>query len=60
MSIETLESWILECFSAVPNNNLPADNFSKFVGLAFNTSEFKKMYWVKSVNDVCEVGIKLI
>lgn len=55
MPMETLESMVVEGFSSVPNNRLPPDDFKKFASLAFNTSEFKKMYWVKPVKDICEV-----
>lgn len=55
--METLESLVIEAFSSVPNNGLPQDDFKKFTGLAFNMSEFKKLYWVKPVKDVHQVGI---
>lgn len=57
MPMETLESMVVEGFSGVPNNHLPPDDFKKFASLAFNTSEFKKMYWVKPVKDICEVSL---
>jgi hypothetical protein len=56
MPLETLESVVIEGFSSVPNNYLPPDDFKKFANLSFNTSEFKKMYWVKPVKDICEVS----
>lgn len=55
-----LESWVTEAFSGVPNNGLPPDDFKKFANISFNTSEFKKMYWVKPVKDMCEVSIGLM
>jgi hypothetical protein len=55
--METLESLVIEAFSSVPNNGLPQDDFKKFTGLAFNMSEFKKLYWVKPVKDIHQVGI---
>ena len=48
---------MVEGFSGVPNNHLPPDDFKKFANLAFNTSDFKKMYWVKPVKDICEVSL---
>jgi hypothetical protein len=58
--MKMLESWVSEAFSGVPNNGLPPDDFKTFANIAFNTSEFKKMYWVKPVKDMCEVSIDLI
>jgi hypothetical protein len=58
--MKMLESWVSEAFSGVPNNGLPPDDFKKFANISFNTSEFKKMYWVKPVKDMCEVSIGLI
>lgn len=57
MPMETLESMVVEGFSGVPNNHLPPDDFKKFANLAFNTLDFKKMYWVKPVKDICEVSL---
>lgn len=55
LPMETLESMVVEGFAGVPNNHLPPDDFKKFANLAFNTSDFRKMYWVKPVKDICEV-----
>jgi hypothetical protein len=57
MPMETLESMVVEGFSSVPHNHLPPDDFQKFASLAFSTSEFKKMYWVKPVKDICVVSV---
>jgi len=58
--METLESWVSDAFSGVPNNGLPPDDFKTFSNLAFNTLMFNKMYWLKPVKDVCEVSISLV
>ncbi|PSN38436.1 Nardilysin [Blattella germanica] len=57
LPLETLEPWIQEFFSAVPVNEIPPDDFKKYSTSVFNASEFNKIYWVKSVKDLCEVEL---
>lgn len=58
--MELLESYVLNCFSKVPSNDLPADDFKQFADGIYDTKEFKRMYYVKPVKDVCQVIIKQI
>nr|XP_018915605.1 PREDICTED: nardilysin-like [Bemisia tabaci] len=46
-----LESWVVQFFSAVPTNNLPADSFP-MKGLPFEHDKFHKIYTVQSTKDV--------
>lgn len=57
--MEVLETYVLDCFSRVPTNNLPADDFKGFAEGVYDTDEFKRMYYVKPVKDVCQVQAPL-
>ncbi|XP_066298938.1 nardilysin-like [Branchiostoma lanceolatum] len=53
-SLDTLEEWVREVFSAVPNNGCPAPNFDDYKD-TFDTPNFYKLYKmvpVKSVNQL--------
>lgn len=54
--METLQNYVLEWFSDVPNNKLPPDDFSPFISNAFNTPEFSKIYYVKPTNELTHVS----
>ncbi|KAG5888587.1 hypothetical protein JTB14_029883 [Gonioctena quinquepunctata] len=54
---ETLQSYVLECFSNVSNNGLPPIDFGNYVDGIFDTPEFKRMYYVKPVNDLSQVDL---
>lgn len=53
--MEVLEAYVLDCFSKVPTNDLPADDFKRYAEGIYDTKEFKRMYYVKPVKDVCQV-----
>ncbi|KAK4875109.1 hypothetical protein RN001_011531 [Aquatica leii] len=57
LPLSTLESHVVKCFSEIPNNSLPPDDFKNFSFEIFNTSKFKRLYYVKPVKDVCQVDL---
>lgn len=58
--MEVLESYVLDCFSKVPTNNLPPHDFKQYAEGIYDTKEFKRMYYVKPIKDVCQVIIFVI
>lgn len=54
LPLDVLESYIVDCFSSVPKNDLPSDDFSKHIDV-FNNSNFSRIYYVKPVKDVHQV-----
>ncbi|XP_012257789.2 nardilysin-like [Athalia rosae] len=58
LPLDTLEQYVIECFANVPNNGLPPDDFTKFKGVqTFDTPNFKKIYKIKPVKDVCQIEL---
>nr|CAI5844579.1 unnamed protein product [Callosobruchus analis] len=57
LPMETLEHYTLECFTNIPNNNLPPDDFSQFSASIFDTPQFTRMYYVKPMKDLCQVDL---
>lgn len=55
LPMEVLEAYVLDCFSKVPSNSLPPDDFKQYAEGIYDTKAFKKMYYVKPVKDVCQV-----
>ncbi|XP_034942176.1 nardilysin-like [Chelonus insularis] len=56
LSLDTLEEYVKKCFSSIPSNNLPGDNFSNYVGTkSFDTTSFRRIYKIKPIKDVCQV-----
>lgn len=55
LPLDTLEELVVKYFSSIPNNNLPADDFSQYK-LSFDTDKFNKLYWVKPISDKIEVS----
>lgn len=55
LSMEQLEEYVLNCFSVIPNNSLPSDNFEQYSDKIYNTSDFSRLYYVKPVKDVLKV-----
>lgn len=51
LPVETLESWVVECFSDIPNNNMPPDKFDTN-GSPFNEKDFHKLYIVEPIKDI--------
>jgi len=57
LPLDLLEKWVVECFSAIPNNKLPPEDFSPFRGPAFDPDKFCKFYMVNPVRDMCHIDI---
>ncbi|KAL2731379.1 nardilysin-like [Vespula squamosa] len=58
LPLDTLEDYVLQCFSDVPNNGLPPNDFAQFKGVdSFDTNIFRKLYKVKPVKDVCQIEL---
>ncbi|EFN75483.1 Nardilysin [Harpegnathos saltator] len=58
LPLDTLEEYVVEYFSDIPNNGLPADDFSEFKGVkSFDTPAFRRMYKIKPIKDLCSVEI---
>ncbi|KRT84343.1 Peptidase, partial [Oryctes borbonicus] len=57
LPITVLESFVVECFSNVPCNDLPADDFAKYSDHIFDSPNFTKMYYVEPVKEVLQVDI---
>uniref|UniRef100_T1J428 Nardilysin n=1 Tax=Strigamia maritima TaxID=126957 RepID=T1J428_STRMM len=55
-TLSTLESWVKESFSQVPNNGLPAFNFDHFSN-PFDGTLFYKMYKVIPVKNIHQVEL---
>lgn len=55
LPMDELEEYVLKCFSAVPNNNLPADNFEMYEGKIFNKEKFSKLYHIEPVKETLQV-----
>uniref|UniRef100_A0A8C0EMS3 Nardilysin convertase n=1 Tax=Bubo bubo TaxID=30461 RepID=A0A8C0EMS3_BUBBB len=50
-TLDTLEKWVTEIFSEIPNNGLPKPSFGHLTQ-PFDTPEFHKLYRVLSVKDI--------
>ncbi|XP_044007483.1 nardilysin-like [Aphidius gifuensis] len=58
LPLDTLEDYVKKCFANVPCNNLPSDDFSKFMGAeSFDTPSFKRIYKIKPSKDVCQIEL---
>lgn len=56
LPMDTLEQYVKDCFSGVPSNGLPPDDFTSFKGRqSFDTPHFKRIYKIKPVKDLCQV-----
>ncbi|XP_074547358.1 nardilysin-like [Halichoeres trimaculatus] len=55
-TLDTLEEWVKEIFSKVPNNNLPKPDFSDMLD-PFDTPAFNKLYRVVPVRKVHALNI---
>jgi nardilysin len=54
LSLDLLQTYVLECFHNVPSNDLPPDDFTPFVNV-FDTPEFPKLYYVQPVKEGVQV-----
>uniref|UniRef100_A0A1Y1M428 Nardilysin n=2 Tax=Photinus pyralis TaxID=7054 RepID=A0A1Y1M428_PHOPY len=57
LPIATLEKLLVDCFSPIPNNGLPPDDFKTLIGDTFDTPKFRQLYYVKPVKDICQVDL---
>lgn len=56
--MDTLEEYVTKYFSDVPNNGLPADDFTDFKGAnSFDTLDFRRIYKIKPIKDFCQVFV---
>lgn len=56
LPLDVLEDYVTQCFANVPNNGLPADDFTLFKGSnSFDTPSFRKIYKIKPIKDICQV-----
>ncbi|XP_022187106.2 nardilysin [Nilaparvata lugens] len=56
LPLKVMEDWVVECFSDVPCNNLPADVFP-YVDPPFKHDEFGNCFTVKPIKDVNKIDI---
>jgi nardilysin len=54
LPMDVLQKYVLECFSNVPSNDLPPDDF-KLCTLMFDTPEFAKFYYLQPIKDGIQV-----
>ncbi len=56
--LDTLKSWVVESFSAVPNNALPREEFTTEIHRdPFNTEQFRHLYKVIPVQNVYQLDL---
>uniref|UniRef100_A0A6P7FSM8 Nardilysin-like n=1 Tax=Diabrotica virgifera virgifera TaxID=50390 RepID=A0A6P7FSM8_DIAVI len=56
LSLETLEDYVKDFFSGIPNNNLPKPNFSELVDV-FDTPEFNRIYYIKPLTEIIQLDL---
>lgn len=59
LPLDTIEEYVRESFSDIPNNNLPPEDFSSYVGLFGTQDVFNKIVWIKPVTDICQVRLMI-
>ncbi|CAH0554760.1 unnamed protein product [Brassicogethes aeneus] len=57
LPMETLQQYVLDCFSNVPNNTLSKPDLLKNCSGLFDTPQFKRMYYVQPSKDLCQVDL---
>lgn len=57
LPLDLLEDWVYACFSPIPTNYLPPDDFSVYPNPPFNQERFCKIYTVNPVKDVCTMDL---
>ncbi|KAK3915014.1 Nardilysin [Frankliniella fusca] len=57
LPLDVLEDWVYACFSPIPTNYLPPDDFTVFQNPAFDQSRFCKLYTINPVKDVCTMDL---
>ncbi|XP_053103631.1 nardilysin-like isoform X2 [Hemicordylus capensis] len=55
-TLDTLEKWVNEIFSEIPNNGLPRPTFENFM-MPFDTPEFHRLYKVIPVKEIHSLSI---
>ncbi|XP_067391576.1 nardilysin-like [Emydura macquarii macquarii] len=55
-TLDTLEKWVMEIFSQIPNNGLPKPNYG-YLTQPFDTPEFYKLYRVVPIRNVHSLSI---
>ncbi|XP_072378295.1 nardilysin-like [Diabrotica undecimpunctata] len=56
LPLDTLEAYVKEFFSGIPNNNLPKPNFNDIVDV-FDTPEFNKIYYIKPLTEIIQLDL---
>ncbi|XP_072378297.1 nardilysin-like [Diabrotica undecimpunctata] len=56
LPLETLEAYVKEFFSGIPNNNLHKPNFSEYVDV-FDTQEFNRIYYIKPLKEIIQLDL---
>jgi nardilysin len=59
LPMDVLQKYVLECFSNVPSNDLPPDDF-KLCTLMFDTPEFAKFYYLQPIKDGIQVHLSWV
>ncbi|GLV32816.1 Nardilysin [Carabus blaptoides fortunei] len=57
LPLDVLEAYVVNCFSSVPNNNLPKEDFSQYAEGVFDSPAFRRLYYIKPVKDLCQVDL---
>ncbi|KAJ8952795.1 hypothetical protein NQ318_008112 [Aromia moschata] len=57
LPMETLQEYVLECFTNVPNNGLHPNDFTEYSNRVFDTPEFTRIYYIKPSKDLCQVDL---
>lgn len=52
--MKELEENVIKLFGKIPSNNIPPDDFKSHQNV-FDTSKFRKLYYVKPMNEVLKV-----
>lgn len=59
LPLDILETYVVNMFSSIPNNDLPGDDFKTHADNIYNNSSFNRIYYIKPVKDVYQVSIFL-
>ncbi|XP_056633066.1 nardilysin [Diorhabda sublineata] len=56
LPLDTLQKFVVESFSQVPNNKLSKDDFSAFSDV-FNTPDFTRLYYIKPIKQMIKLDL---
>lgn len=59
LPLDELEDYVLKCFSKVPNNNLPPNNFEQYADRIFKNDNFSKIYYIEPVKETLQVPLSV-